>query len=227
MEPEGSVPRYSREGLFFYAHFTEVTDIRKLKKYTPTPFMAKRSHYDKALADYAVSFIQCLCHTKGTWAGKPFELIDWQERIIRDLFGVVKENGYRQFNTAYIEIPKKMGKSELAAAVALLLTCGDGEERAEVYGCAADRNQAKIVFDVAVDMVRQNPTLSRLIKIIPSTKRMVYQPTGSIYQVLSSEVATKHGLNVSACIFDELHTQPTRSASTSMASGRCSSTTLA
>ena len=107
MEPEGSVPRYSREGLFFYAHFTEVTDIRKLKKYTPTPFMAKRSHYDKALADYAVSFIQCLCHTKGTWAGKPFELIDWQERIIRDLFGVVKENGYRQFNTAYIEIPKK------------------------------------------------------------------------------------------------------------------------
>ena len=129
MEPEGSVPRYSREGLFFYAHFTEVTDIRKLKKYTPTPFMAKRSHYDKALADYAVSFIQCLCHTKGTWAGKPFELIDWQERIIRDLFGVVKENGYRQFNTAYIEIPKKMGKSELAAAVALLLTCGDGEEK--------------------------------------------------------------------------------------------------
>ena len=115
MEPEGSVPRYSRAGLFFYVHFTEVTDIRKLKKYTPTPFMAKGSHYDKALADYAVSFIQCLCHTKGTWAGKPFELIDWQERIIRDLFGVVKENGYRQFNTAYIEIPKKMGKSELAA----------------------------------------------------------------------------------------------------------------
>ena len=53
--------------------------------------------------------------------------------------------------------------------------------------------------------VLENPTLSRLIKIIPSTKRMVYQPTGSIYQVLSSEVATKHGLNVSACIFDELH----------------------
>lgn len=66
---------------------------------------------------------------------------------IRDLFGVLKPNGYRQFNTAYIEIPKKQGKSELAAAVALLLLCGDGEERAEVYGCAADRNQAKIVFD--------------------------------------------------------------------------------
>ena len=81
--------------------------MRKLKKYTPTRFMAKTSHYDKDSADYAVMFIESLCHTKGTWAGKPFELIDWQEQIIRDLFGVLKPNGYRQFNTAYIEIPKK------------------------------------------------------------------------------------------------------------------------
>ena len=210
MEPEGSVPRYSRAGLFFYAHFTEVTDIRKLKKYTPTPFMAKGSHYDKALADYAVSFIQCLCHTKGTWAGKPFELIDWQERIIRDLFGVVKENGYRQFNTAYIEIPKKMGKSELAAAVALLLTCGDGEERAEVYGCAADRQQASIVFEVAADMVKMCPALSKRVKILASQKRIVYHPTNSFYQVLSAEAYSKHGFNIHGVVFDELHTQPNR-----------------
>ena len=72
--------------------------------------MAKNSVYDKTRADFAVDFIECLSHTKGTWAGKPFLLIDWQERIIRDLFGVVKPNGYRQFNTAYIEIPKKNGK---------------------------------------------------------------------------------------------------------------------
>ncbi len=52
-------------------------------------------------------FIESLCHTKGTWAGKPFTLIDWQEQIIRDIFGIIKPNGYRQFNTAYIEIPKK------------------------------------------------------------------------------------------------------------------------
>ena len=107
--------------------------MRKLKKYKPTRFKAKDSYYDKETADFAVAFIENLCHTKGTWAGKPFELIDWQEQIIRDLFRTLKANGYRQFNTAYIEIPKKQGKSELAAAVALLLTCGDGEERAEVY----------------------------------------------------------------------------------------------
>ena len=95
--------------------------MRKLKKYVPTKFKAKKSVYDKDAADYAVNFIQALCHTKGTWAGKPFELIDWQEQIIRDLFGTLKPNGYRQFNTAYIEIAKKQGKSELAAAVALLL----------------------------------------------------------------------------------------------------------
>ena len=87
--------------------------MRKLKKYVPTKFKAKDSTYSKAAADYAVNFIECLCHTKGTWAGEPFELIDWQEQIIRDVFGTLKPNGYRQFNTAYIEIPKKQGKSEL------------------------------------------------------------------------------------------------------------------
>jgi phage terminase large subunit-like protein len=141
--------------------------------------MAADSTYNKQMADYAVNFIECLCHTKGTWAGKPFELIDWQEQIIRDIFGTLKPNGYRQFNTAYVEIPKKMGKSELAAAVALLLTCGDGEERAEVYGCAADRQQATIVFDVAADMVRMCHALNRRVKILASQKRIVYQPTNS------------------------------------------------
>ena len=185
-------------------------DLRKLKKYKPTAFKAKDSVYDKDAADYAVNFIECLCHTKGTWAGRPFELIDWQEQIIRDLFGVLKPNGYRQFNTAYIEIPKKQGKSELAAAVALLLLCGDGEERAEVYGCAADRNQAKIVFDVAVDMVRFCPALSKRVKILESQKKITYLPTNSSYQVLSADVANKHGFNTHGVIFDELHTQPNR-----------------
>ena len=183
---------------------------RKLKKYKPTAFMAKGSHYDKDAADYAVLFIESLCHTKGTWAGKPFELIDWQEQIIRDLFGILKPNGYRQFNTAYIEIPKKQGKSELAAAVALLLTCGDGEERAEVYGCAADRQQASIVFNVAADMVRMRPALAKRVKILDSQKRLIYLPTGSIYQVLSADVGNKHGFNTHGVVFDELHTQPNR-----------------
>jgi phage terminase large subunit-like protein len=59
-------------------------------------------------------------------SGRPFELIDWPEQIIRDIFGTLKPNGYRQFNSVYVKIPKKMDKSELGAAVVLLLTCGDG-----------------------------------------------------------------------------------------------------
>ncbi|MCD0152836.1 terminase large subunit, partial [Streptococcus agalactiae] len=179
-------------------------------KYKPSPFKQKTSKYNKDLADYAVNFIECLSHTKGTWAGKPFKLLPWQEQIIRDLFGIVKKDGYRQFNTAYIEIPKKMGKSELAAAVALLLCCGDFEERAEVYGCAADRQQASIVFEVAADMVRMCPALNKRVKILASQKRIVYLPTNSFYQVLSAEAYSKHGFNIHGVVFDELHTQPNR-----------------
>lgn len=184
--------------------------MRKLKKYTPTKFKTENSIYDKDAADYAVMFIESLCHTKGTWAGKPFELIDWQEQIIRDVFGILKPNGYRQFNTAYVEIAKKQGKSELAAAVALLLCCGDGEERAEVYGCAADRQQAAIVFDVAADMVRMCPALNKRVKVLASQKRLIYLPTNSFYQVLSAEAYSKHGFNIHGVVFDELHTQPNR-----------------
>ena len=184
--------------------------IRKLKTYKPTIFKADGSVYNQDSADTAVAFINCLKHTKGEWYGQSFELIDWQEQIIRDLFGVIKPNGYRQFNTAYIEIAKKQGKSELAAAVALLLTCGDFEHGGEVYGCASDRQQASIVFDVAVEMVEQCPALKARIKPVLSQKRLVYKPLGSFYQVLSAEAYTKHGLNVHGVVFDELHAQPNR-----------------
>ena len=83
--------------------------------------------FNEQLADRAAAFIRSLKHTKGTWHGKNFDLLPWQEKIVRDVFGTVKENGYGQYNTAYVEIPKKQGKSELAAAIALYLLAGDGE----------------------------------------------------------------------------------------------------
>lgn len=173
--------------------------------------MAKDSYYDKDAADHAVCFIEKFCcHTQGQWDGEPFELIDWQEQIIRDIFGILKPNGYRQFNTAYIEIPKKNGKSELAAAVALYLLCADFEPGAQVYGCAADRDQAKIVFDVALEMVKRSPLLMSKMTIRQSQKEMEYNPTGSKYKALSADVANKHGFNIHGVIFDELHTQPNR-----------------
>lgn len=168
--------------------------------------------FDERKAQRAITFIECLKHTKGEFHGQQFKLLPWQKKIISDVFGTVRDDkpDTRQYSTVYVEIPKKQGKSELGAAVALNMLCNDDEWKAEVYSCAADRSQASLVFDVAADMVRQSPALSKRIKIIPSMKRMVYAPTGSAYQVLSSDVATKHGLNVSAVIFDELHTQPNR-----------------
>ncbi len=117
-------------------------------KYKPTEFMLSTSHYDKGKADRAVAFISNLKHTKGKWAGVNFELLPWQEQIVRDIFGIVKADGKRQFLTVFIEISKKNGKSELAAAIALYLLYADNEASAEVYGAASDRQQASIVFDV-------------------------------------------------------------------------------
>ena len=82
-------------------------DIPKLEQYTPSRFMLPTSHYDKDKADRAVRFIENLKHTKGKWAEKQFWLFPWQEQVVRDVFGIVDENGKRQFRTAYVEIGKK------------------------------------------------------------------------------------------------------------------------
>lgn len=179
-------------------------------EYTPSKFMLPTSHYDEANADRAVMFIENLRHTKGKWAGQPFLLLPWQEQIVRDIFGIVNEDGTRQFRTAYVEIGKKNGKSELAAAIALYLLYADNEPSAEVYGAAADRQQASIVFDVANQMVRMSPALMKRSKLMTATKRIVNYTNTGFYQVLSAEVGTKHGLNVSGLVFDELHAQPDR-----------------
>ncbi|MFA5866903.1 MAG: terminase TerL endonuclease subunit [Actinomycetota bacterium] len=167
--------------------------------------------YDKEVADHAVDFISCLTHTKGQWAGKPFRLLDWQEHcVIRPLFGILKSDGFRQYRKVYIEIPKKQGKTELGSAIALYLLAGDGEEGAEVYSAAADREQASLVFRPAAKMVRNSRYLSKQLKVLDSQRRIVYYGADSYYQVLSSDVRTKHGFNVHGCVFDELHAQPNR-----------------
>ena len=185
-------------------------DYPRLENYTPSRFMLESSHYDEQKADRAVRFIENLCHTKGKWDGEPFWLLPWQEQIIRDIFGIVDKDGHRQFRTAFVEIGKKNGKSELAAAVALYLLYADGEPAAEVYGAAADRQQASIVFDVARRMVEKTPALLKRSKIMAAGKRLVNYSNAGFYQVLSAEVGTKHGLNVSGLVLDEVHAQPSR-----------------
>jgi phage terminase large subunit-like protein len=164
----------------------------------------------EAHAQRAVNFFESLKHTKGQFAGKPFILLPWEKQIVRDVYGTVKENGLRQYKYIYIEVPKKNGKSELAAGAALYHLFADHERNGEVYGCAADKEQATLVFDVAEDMVEMAPALYKRTRFNKSTKLITDRKSGTFYKVMSSEAYTKHGLNLSACIFDELHAQPNR-----------------
>jgi len=167
--------------------------------------------FDESKAHIVTRFIRNLVHTRGEWMGKPFDLQPWQEQdIIRPLFGEVREDGTRRYRTAYMEIPRKNGKTELMAAIGLYMTIADGEPGAEVYCCACDRDQASIIFKAAATMVRQNRVLNAKCKIIDSWRRIGYYPTGSTFNAISSEAASKHGYSASCIIYDELHAAPNR-----------------
>jgi phage terminase large subunit-like protein len=163
-------------------------------------------------ADRALRFISNLTHTKDKWAGVPFNPRPWQVAIIRELFGRMRADDQtrRAYRTCYIEVPRKNGKSEIAAALALYGLIGDGVQGAEVYSAAADREQAALVFNVAAQMVRNDPVLSARLKIIDSQKRIVDHKTGSFYRAISAEAYSKHGFNASMVIYDELHAAPNR-----------------
>ena len=154
-------------------------------------------------------FERYLFHIKGKWSGSPFILMDWQrENIIRPLFGWKREDGTRKYRIAYIEIPRKNGKSTLAAGIALYLLFADREFGSEIYSAAADRDQAAIVFETAKSMIEISPALKKRAK---PYKRSIYYPDYmSVYKVLSADAPTKHGLNAHGVIFDELHAQRNR-----------------
>lgn len=165
--------------------------------------------YDTTSAAVAVAFFERLLHhVKGEWSGEPFQLQAWQRELVGELFGWKRPDGTRRYRRAYIEIPRKNGKSTLAAGIGLFLLFADGEPGAEIYSAAADRDQAAIVFDVAKGMVESSPQLQRLAEVF---KRSITVPsTRSSYKVLSADAYTKHGLNAHGVIFDELHAQPNR-----------------
>lgn len=156
-----------------------------------------------------VSFINRLTHTKGKFARTGFNLRPWQEDIVRRLF-TAREDGLRQYRTCLLMLPRKNGKSEIAAAVALYGLLADGEIGAEVYSAAADKDQAALVFNVAAQMVRNDPVLDGLCEIVDSQKRIAYRKTGSFYRAISAEAYSKHGFNASMVIYDELHAAPNR-----------------
>lgn len=168
----------------------------------------KEFYFDRDAAYNAVTFFETeLVHVKGPLAGKPLKLERWQYRFIRRLYGWKRrDDNTRRYRTAFIFVPRKNGKSFLGAGIALYGLVADGEMGAECVSAAVDRDQAKIIFDVAKQIVALNPRLQK--RITAYAKTLVVSHTASKYTVLSADVANKHGSNPSTIVFDELHTQP-------------------
>ena len=164
--------------------------------------------FDEAAARAACDFFPTyLRHTEAEWWGRPFVLQPWQAEIIAATFGWKRADGTRLVRRIYLEVPRKNGKTEFAAGIALLLLVGDGEMGAQVYSMAVDEDQAKIVFGKAGHMVRLNESLSEAVEVF-KTSLYVPELVGS-FKPLSARPGTKHGFSPSGSIADELHAWPT------------------
>lgn len=160
--------------------------------------------YERA-QDACDFFPECLVHVKGEWAGRPIVLEPWQQGVIANLFGWYRPDRTRRYRSVLVYVPRKNAKTTIAAGIALYLLFCDGEAGAEIYGAAANEEQAGICFTVAKGMVVGCTALAKRGKIFK--RAITFERTMSAYHVISSKAATKHGFNPSGAIIDELHAQ--------------------
>lgn len=164
--------------------------------------------YSRERAEEVIEFIELL-HLTDDFHGQPFLLRPWQKEVIRVVYGTLNSQKLRQYRSAYLEIPKKNGKTTLIAGLGLYhLICDP--PGGQIYCCAAEKEQAAISYRAAKSMIEQDPALSEILKVVDSKKEIHNRLTGSFLKVLSAEAYSKHGLNPSVVIFDELHAQPNR-----------------
>jgi phage terminase large subunit-like protein len=158
---------------------------------------------------YASGFYaRYLRHSKGEWAGQPLRLSPWQEFVHGSAYGWFKADGTRRFTTVYAEIARKNGKSSSAAAVGIYALVADREPGAEVYAAATKRDQARIVFDEAKQMVRNSPELAAMIGVFKLN--LSIDRTNSKFEPLSADDKTLDGLNPHTIVIDELHRHKSR-----------------
>ena len=159
-------------------------------------------YFDKKAAMRAIRFIEKLKHTKGEWAGQRFRLESWQQFVLWNIFGWKNADGTRRFRYAYIEIARKNGKTALSAGIGLYMLFADGESRPEVYSAATVKDQAKICFSDAAEIVKATDLKNYLT---PYRNSIVYELKGGTMKPLSSDYGTHDGLNPSCGIIDEFH----------------------
>lgn len=180
--------------------------------------------FDALAAEKAVEFFpRFLRHVKGDLAGKPLTLEPWQANIVATLFGWKRKDGTRRYRTCFLEVPRKSGKTTMCAGLALYLLLMDNEPGSEVYSCAADREQAALVFSIAKENVLMSRPLGN--RITPYLHSLVHKDvrtglTHGTYKAISADAHTKHGYSPHGIIFDELHTQTDRELWDVMQTGR-------
>ena len=164
-------------------------------------------YFDNAKAEHFRTFCRSFIRNfDGQWAGKPFELFDWQWRdVVGPLFGWMTADGTRRFRRAYVTVAKKAGKSGLAAAVQLYMLCGDGEQGARCFCAALTRDQAKEVWGAAAAYVSKSPKLRERLKVVPTTGRIAYYKNNAYLSALSADKDSAEGKNSHCVVYDELH----------------------
>lgn len=170
---------------------------------------ATGSWVDEDLAGLLPDFFRSLKQCKGEHAGKGLDLQPWQfNQVIKPLFCTMRPDGLRQYRQTFLALPRKSGKTTLAAAIALYMLLADDEEGGEIVSAAADAAQASICFEIAKQMILQHPGYSRMCQVY--RREIVNKTNNTVYKVITSSSATKHGYNCSGVIVDEVHAHPNR-----------------
>lgn len=164
--------------------------------------------FDREKAREPVRFLELL-HLTDDFYGQPFVPLPWEKEVIENVYGTLNNKGYRQYSYAYLEIPKKNGKTTLIAGLGLYHLVCDGPG-GQIYCCAADKYQASLSYMAMIQMINQDEDLQEVLQVLDSQKTIKNRQTGTFLKVLSAEAFSKHGLNPTVVIFDELHAQPNR-----------------
>lgn len=181
--------------------------IRSIPGYDPYATAAPGDWFDEAAARRACDFFPaCLKHIEGTFSGQPFNLMPWQQAIIGNIFGWRREDGTRRYREAFVAVPRGSGKTPIASGVCIYCLFCDNEPGAQIYSAGADVQQAGLLFRHAKGMVNREPELSSRSAIHESYKSMTLKgDDASVYRVVSSDAAGKHGYAPHLVVCDELH----------------------
>ena len=163
----------------------------------------KKYIFSEKAAQRALDFCQFNTHFKGEWVNKPYEPEKWQAFCLINIFGFLKDDGFRRYRTSWEEVGRKNGKTTGAAVINNYFFIADGEAGAEVYAAATKKEQAKEVWDASAQMIKRSPDLSKIVSIYRNS--LTIDSLACRYLPLSSDTNTLDGLNVHAACLDEVH----------------------